>query len=296
MRRWRRLVGLCLAGYLLLTAALLLLEDRLIFRPQAGDGRWVEPPAQLHVQEVWLQTDDGTSIHAWWCPCAKARGAALFCHGNSGNLSQRWHDVLLIRDILERSVLVFDYPGYGRSAGAPGEAGCYAAAHVAHHWLSQRVAAENILLIGQSLGGGVATELASRRTCAGLVLFKTFTSIPDVAAHHLPFLPCGGLMRNRFDSAARVGRCHAPVFIAHGDRDRLIPPRHAELLFQAVTSQRRLVFLENQGHHGSFEPDLLHEVAAFFAAAVTETGGRQFSPAFCGLHRGWSSWPSPPRA
>src|SRR6266581_350637 len=122
------------AGFVILySAAILVLiyfEDRMVFHPVPASLRWGEPPAGFEMHDVYLQTADGTSIHARWFPCPQARGDVLICHSQSGNLSTElgprsltsWHKDIGI------SALIFDYPGYGRSGGTPSEAGCYAAA------------------------------------------------------------------------------------------------------------------------------------------------------------------------
>ena len=118
-----------------------------------------------------------------------ARLAVLFCHGNGGNISHRLDTcaALLATGV---SVFVFDYRGYGRSAGRPGEEGTYRDAQAAYQWLRQKgFAGTNIMAFGESLGGGVAAELAVREPLGGLVLQSTFTSIPDIGAELFPWLP-----------------------------------------------------------------------------------------------------------
>src|SRR5262249_23613263 len=147
-----------------------------------------------------------------------ARGTVLYCHGNAGNLSHRGEGVLRWHQLLGQSVLIFDYPGYGRSEGKPSEAGCYAAADAAYAWLTEtkKVLPQDLLIYAGSLGGGVAVALASRRPHRALVLVGTFTSIPDMAQRQFPWLPARWLVRNRFDNLGKIGRCTRPVFLAHG--------------------------------------------------------------------------------
>src|SRR5262245_29430850 len=124
-----RLAVFLAAGYVVVVLVLLALEDRLIFHPVPAWQRWLELPSTLAVQDISLGTKSGIPIHARWCPCPGARGAILVCHSRAGNLSldfrpealAQWH-----REVGE-SLLLFDYPGYGRSAGSPSEAGCYEA-------------------------------------------------------------------------------------------------------------------------------------------------------------------------
>src|SRR5262249_37238925 len=148
-------------------------------------------------------------IHAWWIPQPGARGALLYCHGNAGNLSHCARLALLLKQALGESVLLIDYPGYGKSEGQPNEPGCHAAGDAAHEWLIQvqKIPPERVILFGTSLGAAVATDLASRRPHRALVLVRAFTSAPDMAQHLYPFLPARWLTRSRFDSLARIGGC-----------------------------------------------------------------------------------------
>ena len=105
-----------------------------------------------------------------------------------------------------------------------------AAADAAYDWIirEKKIPGEQIVVLGKSLGGGPATDLASRRSCRALVLVMTFTSTADVAQRLLPFVPCGLLMRDRFDNLAKIGRVRCPVYLAHGSEDWKIPAAHSE--------------------------------------------------------------------
>ncbi len=228
---------------------LLAFENFLVFpRLRAADG-W-QAPGELVAQDLTLPLSDGTSIHAWWCPREGATAALLYCHGNGGNLSLRapiYQDLQREQNV---SVLAVDYPGYGRSGGKPSEAGCYAAAEAGFDWLTTvaKVPAERILVFGESLGGGVAVELATRRPCRALVLMSSFTTLPDTAQQLYPFLPCRWLMRNRFDSVSKLPGIHRPVFVYHGDADELVRPWHAQRMHDVANGPVEL-YWEPGGTH-----------------------------------------------
>jgi fermentation-respiration switch protein FrsA (DUF1100 family) len=253
-RRWhRRLVWfliLGVVGYGGVLIVLMALENRFVYYPTPASEDW-QPPPNDRVQDIELRSADGTRIHAWWCPVEGARGAVLYCHGNAGNLSHRGSGVAGLQQVLGESVLIFDYPGYGKSEGRPSEAGCYAAADAAYDWLvkDQKIAPERILLYGGSMGGGVAVDLASRKPCRAVVLLKTFTTMPDVGAAIYPWLPVRWVMRNRFDNLAKIGKIHVPVFIAQGTADRLIPFAHGKRLFAAANEPKAFFAMEGADHN-----------------------------------------------
>jgi fermentation-respiration switch protein FrsA (DUF1100 family) len=270
-RSWRRfltwLVVLASSLYLGLLGLLLWFEDRLVFRPTPAREDWAEPPL-ARVQDVSLTSADGTRLHAWWCPTEPwqpAQGAVLYCHGNAGNVSDCGRPLLEWQQPpLPQAVFLIDYPGYGRSEGAPSEAGCYAAADAAYDWLAeiQQVPPERILLFGRSLGGGVVTDLARRRPHRALVLCSTFSSMPDMATRLFPFLPGRWLMHNQFDNLAKISHCRRPVFITHSSGDQLIPISQAERLFAAANEPKELFRVEGLAHDRQ-SPELYERLKRF---------------------------------
>jgi fermentation-respiration switch protein FrsA (DUF1100 family) len=226
------------------------LENRLVYRPRRAEDSWIDPP-DPQVRDVWFTSPNGTRLHAWFLPHETGTGAVLLSHGNGGNLSHRGHLIENLRRHLGRSILVYDYPGYGKSEGRPGEARCYAAGDAALRWLTERegVPADRVVLLGESLGGGVAVDLAARHNHEALVLLLTFTSLPDVARRFYPWLPCQTLMSNRFDSLSKIGRCRQPVFIAHGMADQVVPFGQGQQLFAAANEPKRFLPLEGHSHN-----------------------------------------------
>lgn len=202
-------------------------------------------------EDVQFRTSDGVDLHGWFFPGAtnspRCRLAVLICHGNGGNIS---HRLDLCRLLLERGVgvFVFDYRGYGRSQGAPGEEGTYLDAQAAHAWLRRKqFGGSNMIAFGESLGGGVAAELALRETLGGLVLQSSFTSIPDIGAELFPWLPVRWASTIKYDTRNKLPRLRIPVMVMHGRADTLIGFRHGEANFAAANEPK--LFWELQGDH-----------------------------------------------
>ncbi len=131
-----------------------------------------------------------------------------------------------------------DYPGFGRSEGSPSEANCFAAADAGYEWLTQTMAvpAKRILLYGGSLGGAVAVDLASRREHRALILVDTFASIPEMAHYLFPYFPVTRLVRNRFDSLSKIGKCKMPIFQVHRVGDPVVPYFQGKRLYDAAVA------------------------------------------------------------
>jgi fermentation-respiration switch protein FrsA (DUF1100 family) len=273
-----RIAGIAACSYIGVIIVLLFLETRLLFHPTRANEEWISPP-NSRVEDVFPQSRDGIRIHAWWCPTADwspDKGALLYSHGNAGNLSHRADAIASWQRYLGISVLIFDYPGYGRSEGKPSEAGCYSAGEAAYDWLVEQkhISRERILLYGGSLGGGVAVELASRRPHRALVLVKAFTSVADAAQEVYPWLPARWLVRNRFENLAKIGRCTQPIFIAHGTSDRVIRFSHSERLFAAANEPKRFHAMPGADHGDPLNKDFFVSLGTFLSENAVRTPER----------------------
>jgi fermentation-respiration switch protein FrsA (DUF1100 family) len=256
------MVGLAYVGMMLV---LMLLENRFIYHPAKYETSWV-PPVDSAIEDVWLTADDGTRLHAWWCPVAEPQWFALYCHGNAGNLSHRQPIIRLWQQHVGAAVLIFDYPGYGRSAGKPSEAGCYAAARAAYrHLVEERQAPpDRLVLYGGSLGGAMAVELAIHSPHRALVLLSAFTSIPDMAQVVMPLFPARWLARTRYDNLNKLRDYHGPIFLAHGTADQVVPYEHSERLFAASPSRlKQFCPLRGAGHDDAAGPELFKQINSF---------------------------------
>ena len=217
--RWVIYVGL-----LLVADGCAPLERSLIFHPwafPAGDWR---PTNVLH-EDAWFRAADGTHLHGWFSSPEKPREVVLYCHGNAGNVTNCDSVLDLFRERMNCAILVFDYRGFGKSEGSPTETGILQDARAARLWLAHRTGVEesDIIVIGRSLGGGVAVDLAAKDGAKALVLENTFTSLRDAADNKVFPLLVGWLMDMKLDSLALIRKYHGPLLQTHGDADQLIP-------------------------------------------------------------------------
>lgn len=231
------------------------LENRLVYHPVRAKSGWVPAPSAA-IRDVHFPSALGTAVHGWYLPPPGEAPVLFLCHGNADNLSTRGETLLKMRRRLGVGVFIFDYPGYGHSAGKPSEPACYAAAEGALQWLTEvaSIPPTRHIFYGESLGGGVATEMARRHPCMALILVKTFTSLPAAAKRLYPWLPVAKLMRNRFENIAKVEHLTCPVLLAKATADEIVPSQHTDELFAKVTTRKELFAAEGAKHNDSL-PD-----------------------------------------
>jgi fermentation-respiration switch protein FrsA (DUF1100 family) len=258
-------VVVAFCAYVVIVMLMLAMENSLIYFPATyPKGEW--NPQGPKFEDAWFEAADGTKLHGWYVPHASPRAVMLIAHGNGGNLTHRW-DLLELLHELGVSAMIFDYRGYGRSSGSPTEAGILADARAARRWLAQRagVREADVVLFGESLGGGVMVDLAATDGARALVLESTFTSLPDVAAFHYRWLPVRLLMRTRLDSITKIGEYRGPLLQFHGDADTIIPLAIGERLFHAAGEPKQLVIIPGGDHNDPRSPQFVAALDQFLA-------------------------------
>ena len=265
MARILALLGVGLAGYVML------FEDSFIYFPaKYPEGIWerAQPRARegeivARVEDVQLTASDGVRLHGWFCtPQTVSAGALepvetkatlLFLHGNAGNLSHRYE---IIAELVKLPVNVFiiDYRGYGKSEGRPSEQGLYADARAAWDYLTtvRGIPAARIVIFGESLGGAVAIDLASKVSACGLIVQSSFTSVADMAAEVMPFAP-RFLIRTKMDSLSKIEHVSCPKLFIHSEADDIIPYRLGRRLFEAAHPPKEFYEVKNAPHNLTFD-------------------------------------------
>ncbi|ASC69206.1 Multifunctional-autoprocessing repeats-in-toxin [Halomicronema hongdechloris C2206] len=234
---WTRLMRSLLLIYILFALYVFFRADSMLFLP---------PPASYQDTDDILKVPvtDTERISAIYLPNLQARYTLLYSHGNAEDLG-------VIRPQLQRfhswgfSVLAYDYRGYGTSDGRPSERHAYADADAAYTYLSQQlqVPAERIIAYGRSVGGGTATELATRHRIAGLILESTFTSVFRVVVP-FPLLPF-----DKFANRRKIRQVQCPVLIMHGEADRTISIEHGHQLYAAAPEPKQALWVAGADHN-----------------------------------------------
>jgi len=228
-------------------------EDSLIFHPSA---EIVQTPRQagLQFQDLFFTTADGVRLNGWFIPHRDARATLVWFHGNAGNISHRVENIKLLHDKVKIHIFIFDYRGYGRSAGSVSEEGTYRDGAAALSFVNQQLGVEgkNLIIFGRSLGAAVAAEMALRFACRGLILETPFTSIRDMAKTVFPLLPIGPLLQTRFDVLEKVAKVKVPLLVLHGDRDDLVPYEQGRKVFAAARAPKEFYTIHGATHNDTY--------------------------------------------
>jgi len=227
--------------------------DKFVFYPEPADEEWEVNRRSTAAEEIELGAADGTRLVCWHVPAQNPRATVLFFHGNAGNLSHRT-DILQALARIGTNVLIVGYRGYGKSGGSPSEAGFYQDADAAYAYLAEErgVAPTRLLVLGESLGGGPAIDLASRKPVAGLIVQSAFTSIADMASRAIPFFPAGWFLKTKFRNLEKMPRVEAPKLFLAARTDEVVPYEQTRRLFEAAVGPRKWVEFDGCGHNDLF--------------------------------------------
>lgn len=255
-----RIVGM---GYITVLVALVVMETRLVY-----------PGAYMHtgpvrsnpaLQTVSYQSQDGVQLEGRLLDRDPNKPIVLYFHGNGEKAI--WLDNWLLRlaEEFDANVMAAEFRGYGEDGETPNESGVLADCFAAREFLMDHygVGADEIILYGRSLGGGCAAALASEGGAKALVLERTFDRLVDVAAGRYPIIPVRLLMRNRYDSMARLQAYRGPLVQLHGTSDQLIPIQHAKRLFESArTKNKQWIAAPGLGHNDMLPRSLLADLAS----------------------------------
>lgn len=244
------------ASYLVVVTAMYLGQRRLLYMPDPTRTR----PAAVGLptmRERILDTPDGEHLVTWYARAKPGQPTLLFYHGQGGAIADL--NELLAKYLARgRGVLIMAYRGYSGSTGRPSEAANVADAKLAYRTLAQDgVAPGDIILYGESLGTGIALQVARDNPVGGVILDSPYTSVADRAAELYPWIPVHWLLLDRYESSRHIRDVHAPLLFIHGEADVVVPVEMGRRLFAIANNPKEIVTLPGAGHnnhdlYGSF--------------------------------------------
>ncbi len=252
--------------YLMVCAILFFMQREMLYHrttapPMLNDATLID---QREI--VCLTTADGLNLRSWYFPATRAGApVVLFLHGNAGDIGNHLPFAKFLIGA-GYGVLALEYRGYGGNPGSPSESGLFDDARAALTFLkAQGIPDSRVVLFGESLGTGVAVAMAAERPVAAVILRSPYSSIPDVAANAFWYLPARWLVRDRFDSLAKIAASKAPLFVFHGDADALIPIALGRALFDAAPEPKTWLTVRGAGHNDVQTPEAERAMLNFLA-------------------------------
>ncbi len=261
-----RYIKIAVVVYISFCAVLFFMQRKLIYFPDK-----TRPLAPENAVIANVKTQDGLDLQGWYFPSRDDRPVIVFFHGNAANIFLRLQKV---NEYVAEGygVLLVEYRGFGGNPGEISENGFYLDAEAYMKWLedSQGLVPSGIIIYGESIGGGVAVEVAANLSSEGrsplaLVLEVPFTSLVDMARFYYPFVPVDYLLKDRFMNTEKIRVIHAPLLVINGDRDEVIPYQQGQKLFEMANEPKKYIRIPGGDHNSLHRKGLQKYVLDFLA-------------------------------
>ena len=224
----------------------------------------IDDKIDFNYKEIYIETSENIKLKSWFIEkdLEKFKTILLF-HGNAGNLFNRVYKLNELSK-LDLNILIISWRGFSGNKGKPTEKNLYHDAEVAIKWLNNRgINNKNIILYGESLGTGVATELGKSNIFGGIILESPFTSIAKAAKIYYPYLPINLVLKDRYDSIEKIQSITVPILIMHGKKDNIVPQKMGLELFEKANEPKFNYFPENDDHMMEYNDELLNNIKLF---------------------------------
>jgi fermentation-respiration switch protein FrsA (DUF1100 family) len=237
-------------------------QRNLLYHP--SENNYLNDKITFSYEEIFIETDKNIKLKSWFIKkdLNKFKTILIF-HGNAGNLSNRVYKLNELNK-LDVNILLISWRGFSGNKGKPTEKNLYRDADESVKWLNnQGVISKNIILYGESLGTGVATELGTSNAFGGIILESPFTSIANAAKIYYPYLPVSIILKDRYDSIGKIKNINTPIFIMHGKMDNIVPQQMGLELFEKANNPKYSYFPEDDDHMMNYNKQLLNEIKLF---------------------------------
>ena len=251
--------------YVLLLVIVFSFQRNLLYHPSTDNylkDHVANEPTEI--EKVKITTMDNIDLAAWFYnKNIEKFKTILFFHGNAGFLENRTYKLNHFKD-LNVNFLIIAWRGFSGNAGKPSEAGLYRDAAGAIKWLkSKGITEKNIILYGESLGTGVAVEVAQNKNYAGIILESPYTSMVNVGKKYYPFFPVRFLLKDKFENYKKITNISVPVLIIHGKIDKIVPFAMGEKMYQLANEPKFFYSQEYGDHMVDYDERLLSVLKKF---------------------------------
>ena len=256
------ILGLVILTYLIIALILYNFQRNLLYHP--SENNYQGDKLIVKIEKVNIKTKDNIDLVAWYHKKdIKSFKTILFLHGNAGSLENRIHKINHFND-MDINFLLLAWRGFSGNEGKPTEQGLYLDARSAVSWLiNEGVKEENIIIYGESLGTGVAAEIAQNKKFAGVILESPFTSMIAAAKSKYPIFPIKLLLKDKYESDKKIKNIKSPILIMHGEIDKIVPFWMGKKMFEIANEPKYSYFSKYDDHMLEFNKDLLNSIKSF---------------------------------
>ncbi|RZO47970.1 MAG: alpha/beta hydrolase [Candidatus Pelagibacterales bacterium] len=240
-------------------------QRNLLYHP--SENNYFGDKLNVPITEVKITTQDNIELLAWYHnKDAYNYKTILFFHGNAGSLENRIHKINHFKD-MNVNFLIIAWRGFSGNKGKPTEEGLYDDARSAITWLKkQGIKENNIIIYGESLGTGVATEVAQKKNFAGIILESPFTSMVEAGKDKYPFLPVRLLLKDKYESDKKIKNINSPILIMHGKVDNIVPFHMGKKMYELANEPKYSYFSEYDDHMMEYNKTLLKALKNFISS------------------------------
>jgi len=256
------LVSLVVLVYLLVTLGLYVFQRNLLYHPT--ENNYSGDKLTVNIEKVKITTEDDIKLLAWYHKKdINNYKTILYLHGNAGSLENRIHKVNHFND-MNINFLLLAWRGFNGNAGKPTEQGLYQDAKSAVRWLmNQGISEENIIIYGESLGTGVATEIAQKKNFAGIILESPFTSMVAAGKSKYPIFPIKLLLKDKYESDKKIKNIMSPILVMHGEDDQIVPFWMGKKIYEIANQPKYSYFTKYDDHMMEFDENLVLALKTF---------------------------------
>ncbi len=251
-----------LVVYLVITLCIYFFQRDLLYYP--SENNYYGDKLTVSVDEVKIKTKDNIELLGWHHKKdSQNYKTILFLHGNAGSLENRIHKINHFEN-MDINFLIIAWRGFSGNKGKPTEKGLYDDARSAVRWLEKEgVMKKDIVIYGESLGTGVATEIVQNNNFAGLILESPFTSMVDAAKNVYPYFPIRLLLKDKYESDKKIKNLKSPILIMHGEADKIVPFWMGKKMYELANEPKYSYFTKYDNHMMEYDENLLITLKKF---------------------------------
>ena len=248
--------------YISVLIILFIFQRSLMYHPL--ENNYFGDKLEVNVEKVKITTSDNINLLGWFHKKnLKKFKTIVYFHGNAGNLDNRIHKLNHFKD-MEVNFLIIAWRGFSGNKGKPTEHGLYLDGMSAVNWIiDQGAKEEDIILYGESLGTGIATEIAQNKNFAGIILETPFTSMINAAKEFYPYIPVNLILKDRYENYKKIKNINIPILIMHGEKDKIVPFKMGKKIYQLANEPKYFYSTKHDNHMMVYDGPMIKNLKNF---------------------------------